>query len=359
METFLENTLWEVAELLDAQQGAFVLLDEHSHKPGVRAVFAMGDRTRADACSYLGIAEWALAQEKTILCGPLSGAGGSPAATMLLGYLRANERKLGILVLGRTGDQKPFDRKDLYLAEVVSHCLSDSIYSLDKQSSRNRDLLIHTLTTLTQLLHMKHVCSREYSDKAAEYALLIAEQLNVSESDKDLLKIGTPLRDLGNIGIPDAILEKPGPLTPAEAALMKSHVAKGVTLLESIPFLVSLVPMVRGHQERWDGTGYPDGTSGTQIPLLSRIIAVADALDAMTSSRPFREALSLDAAFAEIQERAGSQFDPDCVRALMRVRARIEQSHWERALVPETYSWAKCVEELASLSKVKMRPGRV
>jgi HD-GYP domain-containing protein (c-di-GMP phosphodiesterase class II) len=345
-DTYLENALWEVAERFDAQHAAFFLREEKGKSLAVRAVFSLGDKTRPENFSNLKLAEWAFRQEKTILCQPLQPvcADGMPSgvkATMLLGYLRANNRKLGILVLARGTSQAPFTRRDLCRAEALCHCLSPSIQSLEKQFSRQRDLLIQTLTALTHLLHLRNNCSAGYSDKVADYALLIAEELRVHEQDKYHLKIGAPLRDLGKIGIPDSILEKPTKLTPQEMYYVKSHVAKGVALLESIPFLLPLVPMVRSHHEHWDGSGYPDGIAGEQIPLLSRIVAVADALDAMTSTRPFRQPLCLEAAFVEIQSRAGSQFDPTCVQALFKVRTRIEEIFWERHRLPQTISWQK------------------
>jgi len=132
------------------------------------------------------------------------------------------------------------------------------------------------------------------------------------------------LHDLGKVGISDATLQKAGPLTPEERQHMTSHVLKGAALLETMPGLTPLMPIVRSHHERWDGSGYPDGLSGEQIPLLARIVAVADAFDAMTSDRVYRKKLSLEEAFAELEQKAGSQFDPDIVRALIHLRPRVE-----------------------------------
>src|SRR5205085_4122571 len=127
------------------------------------------------------------------------------------------------------------------------------------------------------------------------------------------------------IGIDDAILRKPGKLSPAEFDVMKTHTTRGAKILEQVPDLASVIPIVRSHHERWDGLGYPDGLKGEDIPRLARIVAVADAFDAMTSDRPYRKGLDAKVAFAEVEKHKGRQFDPDCAAAFLAIRQRIEQ----------------------------------
>src|SRR5207344_1054248 len=116
---------------------------------------------------------------------------------------------------------------------------------------------------------------------------------------------------------------KPGRLTPAEFEEMKKHTTKGAKILEQVPDLASVIPIVRSHHERWDGMGYPDGLKGDQIPRLARIVAVADAFDAMTSDRPYRAGINPECAFDELVKQSGKQFDPECVAAFLAIRARI------------------------------------
>ena len=127
------------------------------------------------------------------------------------------------------------------------------------------------------------------------------------------------LHDIGKIGIPDAILLKPGPLTPAEWKIMRRHPEIGRQLVEKIPFLSGAVPIVYHHHERWDGTGYPLGLRGEAIPLGARIFAVADAFDAMTFDRPYSRAISFEAARAEIERCAGTHFDPAVVATFVTI----------------------------------------
>jgi HD-GYP domain-containing protein (c-di-GMP phosphodiesterase class II) len=151
------------------------------------------------------------------------------------------------------------------------------------------------------------------------YSLAIARAHGVSEPELRDLEHGVLLHDIGKIGIPDAILLKPGPLTPAEWQVMRSHPEIGRRLIEKIPFLRGAVPVVYHHHERWDGTGYPLGLRGEEIPLGARIFALADALDAMTFDRPYSRAISLDAAREEILRCAGTHFDPAVVASFMRI----------------------------------------
>lgn len=130
----------------------------------------------------------------------------------------------------------------------------------------------------------------------------------------DLISLGTPLHDIGKIGVDDAILRKPGILTLGEMVKMREHTTIGAQILGTIPDLATVIPIVRNHHERFDGKGYPDGLAGEAIPRLARVVAIADAFDAMTTDRPYRPAMTPDQAFAEVLHLSGSQFDPKSPR---------------------------------------------
>ena len=149
-------------------------------------------------------------------------------------------------------------------------------------------------------------------------ARAIARQMGWNEEQLSSLEIGGLLHDVGKIGVADAILRKPGPLSAAEYAEMKTHPEVGRRMLQGISYLESAIPGVLCHHERYDGQGYPDQLSGPEIPLTGRIMAVADAFDAMTSDRPYRRAMSPQAALAELERGAGTQFDPEVVAAFAR-----------------------------------------
>src|SRR5207247_2206506 len=141
-----------------------------------------------------------------------------------------------------------------------------------------------------------------HSLRVTTYAMLLAQHLQMAAADLELIRTGGPLHDIGKIGIDDAILRKPDRLTPEEFDIMKTHTVKGAEILETVPDLASIIPIVRHHHERWDGKGYPDGLAGEDIALVARIVAVADAYDAMTSDRPYRKGMPAYAAFAEVEK---------------------------------------------------------
>jgi putative nucleotidyltransferase with HDIG domain len=178
---------------------------------------------------------------------------------------------------------------------------------------------------LAQAVEMRDQYTGGHTARVTNYSLLLAEQLNLSDGDKELLRIGTPLHDIGKIGIDDAILRKPDRLTPEEFEVMKLHTVKGAEILATVPDLHPVIPIARSHHERWDGAGYPDGLSGEAIPALARIVAVTDAFDAMTSDRPYRSGMAAEAAFLEVEKGIGKQFDPNCAAAFLQIRDRLLQ----------------------------------
>src|SRR5262249_48944418 len=166
-------------------------------------------------------------------------------------------------------------------------------------------------------LATREVGTELHSRRVHAYSLAIAGAHGVPERDLEALGRGVLLHDIGKIGISDSILLKPGPLTPEEWAVMRSHPEIGRQLLERIPFLRDAIPVVYHHHERWDGTGYPLGLAGEAIPLAARIFAVADAFDAMTFDRPYSKAIPMEIARERIRGAAGSHFDPGVVETFL------------------------------------------
>jgi response regulator RpfG family c-di-GMP phosphodiesterase len=173
-----------------------------------------------------------------------------------------------------------------------------------------------TVAALTDALEARNEATGLHSVRVHRFALELTEALDPSLLDDPSLEYGFLLHDIGKIAIPDAILEKRGPLTPGERRLVERHPLIGVEILSEIPLLEHAgTEVVRSHHERWDGQGYPQGLGGDAIPLGARIFAVADALDAMTTDRPYRQRLAWDEAVDEILRESGHQFDPQVVRA--------------------------------------------
>ncbi|MBI3614893.1 MAG: HD-GYP domain-containing protein [Candidatus Omnitrophica bacterium] len=196
--------------------------------------------------------------------------------------------------------------------------VTDRTLTLETIHSRLEETYLETVTALVETVAARDSYLSEHSHNVASYARVIAQELGFSEERIHHLIHGCRLHDLGKIAIPDAILLKPGPLTPEEFEIIKQHPTWGAKILEPLTFMRDVTEMVHQEHERWDGAGYPRGLRGEQIRLEARIIAVADTIDAMTSDRPYRKRVSLETACAELERCSGTQFDPMVVDACLK-----------------------------------------
>ncbi|MBN2232934.1 MAG: response regulator [Deltaproteobacteria bacterium] len=223
---------------------------------------------------------------------------------------------------------KPFKIKELAL--IVQRALR--YRALKEEQSRYQEYLVERIREVTSELNNsviqsvgalimaieeKDIYTRGHSHRVAFYASLMAENIGLSVEDKKNLEYAALLHDVGKIGISDQILNKPGRLTNVEYEIIKSHPGKEVKILEPLSFLRHILPIIEAHHERFDGTGYPNGVAGEDIPFMARIITACDAYDAMTSDRSYREPLSPAAALEEIRSGSGTQFDPRIVTAFI------------------------------------------
>jgi diguanylate cyclase (GGDEF)-like protein len=174
-----------------------------------------------------------------------------------------------------------------------------------------------TVQALVEAVEFRDPYTRGHLEAVSELARRIGRRVSLSSEEMSALVVGALLHDLGKIGIPDRILQKPGPLTLEEYEVIKQHPMLGARMLASVRELASALPVVRHHHERFDGRGYPDGLRGRNIPLIARVVSVADAFDAMLRERPYGHALSRAAALQEVESNSGSQFDPEIVRAFL------------------------------------------
>jgi putative nucleotidyltransferase with HDIG domain len=194
--------------------------------------------------------------------------------------------------------------------------IEEYIERLKEAAEENRELFIGSIRMLAAAIDEKDPYTRGHSGRVAKYSTLIAQELELSAADLDTLKISALLHDVGKIGVEDRVLKKPGSLTAEEFALMKQHTIKGANIMRPVSQLKDMLPGIELHHEHMDGRGYPYGLTGPQIPLMARIIAVADTLDAMTTNRPYQSAMDLDYALDKIKALAGAKFDSVVVNAL-------------------------------------------
>lgn len=177
---------------------------------------------------------------------------------------------------------------------------------------------VSTLRSLISIIEAKDPYTKGHTERVAAYSMAIANRLDFDEETLRTVLFGALLHDIGKMGVLDEIIRKPGPLTPEEWELMRAHPVVGAQIVEKMEFLTGTIDIVRHHHESWNGKGYPDGLSGTGIPLLARLVTVADSFDAMTTDRPYRKALSLDEAVNRLEEASGVQFDADMVKVFVK-----------------------------------------
>lgn len=248
-----------------------------------------------------------------------AGSGTAPGRTLLV-PVRLPEGVAGSLVLelppegGLDRDARQAAR---HLADQLGVALSNAalLEELDQ-------LTWGALTALARSIDAKSAWTAGHSERVTAMAVAVGEEIGLEAESLERLRRGAILHDIGKIGVPAEILDKPGPLDDTEWKRMTDHTIIGVRILEPVAQFEDVIPIVRSHHERWDGDGYPDGLAGEEIPFLARLLSVPDAFDAMTSERPYRSALSVERAVEILGEEAGRQFDPEIAEAMVRLVRR-------------------------------------
>ncbi len=224
---------------------------------------------------------------------------------------------IGILGVDRRGDHKQPTDTDLEYLSIFANNIATAL-SRARQDEELKSSYVSAVRSLAKAIEEKDTYTRGHSERVAAMVEKLARTLGVPESEIEYLRFGSILHDVGKIGIPESIVKSPKALTSAEFNIIKKHPLKGVEILHPIPFIKDHMYLVRNHHERWDGRGYPDGLAGDAIPLGAQIVAIADAYDAMTSSRPYRKGMPPKQAAKEIEKNAGTQFSERLAEAFLK-----------------------------------------
>jgi HD-GYP domain-containing protein (c-di-GMP phosphodiesterase class II) len=333
-DELLHTILNDTISTLEAQRGAIVLSDGPNGPLRLRALATGHSQVPGRPGFSHSLAQRSFTRGESILCtqadedpelvGARSIAEGTMASVLCV-LLRTPRKRLGVLHLDRSPLQHPFSKEELRLADALAAHVSAGIESA-QLLRKQRELFYATIMMLADAVELRDPYTGSHTQRVTNYSFLLGQQMDLTQEQLNWIRIGTPLHDIGKIGIDDAILRKTDKLTQAEFEIMKTHTTMGARMIESVIDLVPVLPIVRSHHERWDGRGYPDGLQGESIPLLARIVAVADAFDAMTSNRPYRQALSADTGFAEIEKQKGKQFDPIAADAFLAIRSQVVQA---------------------------------
>lgn len=264
---------------------------------------------KADPRHYSGIDASTTLTTQSLLCVPLISKG------RVIGVVEVMNKMNGTL----------FDEED---SQSLAAFATQGAIALENARlySELKRAFTETVRVMTNAIEARDPYTRGHTERVTHLALGIARELGWSRERLETLEIGALVHDIGKIGVSDSILRKPARLTKQEYAKMKTHPVLGAAMLEGVSMLRPILPYILYHQERYDGTGYPFGLKGTEIPVEGRLLAVVDTFDAMTSDRPYRKGLSQEVAIAEIVRHRATQFDPDIVDALLRVFDREAQA---------------------------------
>jgi putative nucleotidyltransferase with HDIG domain len=227
--------------------------------------------------------------------------------------------KFTITALLRQREMKRLNERLLSDLQVRNQQLTAALGNLEQARNDLENSYIQTVESLAIALEAKDRYTSGHSQRVSRFARLIAKSLGLPKEEVEIVAQVALLHDIGKIGMMDKILNKPSNLTPEEREAIKSHPVVGAQILAPVATFIKHVEGIKHHHEMYDGTGYPDRLKGTDIPLSARIVCLADAFDAMTSTRPYRVGLPLEFAMQEMKKMAGRQFCPECVEAFIRV----------------------------------------
>jgi HD-GYP domain-containing protein (c-di-GMP phosphodiesterase class II) len=243
-------------------------------------------------------------------------ATGFETKAMMCAPLLVHRKVIGVLEVLNKVDGSEFTEQDLETLVSVASTAAIAIENTRLHHSLKQECK-STIKALAAAIDAKDPYTSGHSQHVMEYALLAGASLSLSSQDLEVLEYAGILHDVGKIGIPDSILGKPGKLTEDEYGIIKRHPVISASILDGVQFLEAARTLVLYHHERYDGRGYPDGLKGEEIPLGARILAVADSFDAITSSRPYRAAMSAQEAIDELHRCTGTQFCPVAVQAFL------------------------------------------
>ncbi len=322
LDALLDRMLKISTDVLNAEAGSILLLDEEKDE----LVFAAATGEKSDKIKEIrvpvgeGVVGWVAREDKPVL---IADAQNDPrffkkadqktkfkTKTIVAVPLKTKDKLIGVVEVLNKKDDTLFNEEDMNLLEALSNQAAVAIENA-KLYENLKQLFLNTVKSLAAAIETKDIYTRGHSERVTQYSLIIAKKLGIESDELENLRLSALLHDIGKIGIDESILRKPAKLSPAEFEEIKKHPIYAANILESIPQLKEIIPIIKHHHERYDGQGYPDGLKGTDIPYLSRIIAIADTFDAMSSSRPYRQALPLDICLQEIIKCSGTQFDSE------------------------------------------------
>jgi len=334
LETLLDSVLDSAMRIFDVELGYVTMVDRETGALGV-ATWRGADLSHTDdAAVRTSMSDWVVREARPLIFNPPAGdvrAGDddgrvdsvSGALAALCVPLMSNDGTIGAITVGSRDAERRFTSDDVRLLATIANHVTIAVGNISLFSSV-QEAYLATVRALAAAVDAKDPYTRGHSDGVAAYALQIGEEMRLSAEQMVSLEMAAYLHDIGKIGISEDILLKPGKLTDAEMSQMRHHPLIGANILKPVAFPWPIAPIVRHHHEHYNGEGYPAGLRGEEIPVLARVLTVADAFEAMVADRPYRRGRSHQEAILELRRCASTQFDPRVVDAFIRV---LESSH--------------------------------
>jgi putative nucleotidyltransferase with HDIG domain len=323
LDVLLDSVLDSALRIFNVDSGYVMLRDKSSGGLDLRAWRGMTTVKPDDRAIRSSMSEWVVRQGRPLIFNPSQDEHSEQHVDSVTGALAAlsvplvsSEGVIGAICVGSRDRAYRFSSDDVRLLSTIANHVTIAIGNIELFSSL-QDAYLATVRSLAAAVDAKDPYTRGHSDRVASYARAIAERMGLSSEQCVALEMAAYLHDIGKIGIREAILLKPGKLDAEEYGQMKHHPLIGANILRPVAFPWPIAPVVRHHHEHYDGNGYPAGLKGEEIPVLARILTVADAFEAMTSDRPYRSGRTYDAAIEELRVCEGSHFDPRIVDAFV------------------------------------------
>lgn len=327
IDVLLDSVLDSAMRIFNVEIGYVTLRDQETGELHVSAWRGGGGSRVDEAAVRASMSEWVIREGRPLIFNPpregeedridtLSGA-----LAALCVPLISSEGTLGAITVGSRDANQRFTSDDVRLLATIANHVTIAIGNIELFSSL-QEAYLATVRALATAVDAKDPYTRGHSDRVARFALIIADSMSVSVEQRIALEMAAYLHDIGKIGISEDILHKPGKLTDEEMAQMRHHPLIGANIVRPVAFPWPIAPIVRHHHEHYDGAGYPAGLKGEEIPLLARVLTVADAFEAMTSDRPYRRGRSEQDAILELRRCSGSHFDPRVIEAFIHVLER-------------------------------------
>jgi len=312
---------------LDAESGGFLLTSRKQDTIELKGACGKDQAKLSELASLNGKGpfDWVIREKKPLLIHnqpgrrhPTMGKNGVAFRSMLCVPLLYHQKLLGLLALVDKKGGEKFNLDDQLLLETVGSQVATVIENAHLNADAERNYF-ETITALAKAVEAKDRYTRGHLQRVSELVVKLGRAMGLPEDEIQVIKDGALLHDVGKIGIADSILLKPGKLTPEEWKLMKEHTIDGENIIAPLSSFNGLRGIVRGHQEWFNGTGYPDHLKGEEIPLGARILSVADVYDALTTDRPYRKAMSHEVAVQMIRDESGTHFDPKVVKVFLSI----------------------------------------